>query len=425
VVPHIDAVLVVTGSDPPLAGEELSLVESIAKHVKHLIIVLNKADKATDAEKAASVTFTQKLLAKRLKRPPSPVFEISARERLENRGPERDWAKLVDSLQQLVQGSGQELVQSAGDRAIQRLSEQLLAIVVEERDALLRPVEESERRIATMKQTIAEAEQSMRELGYLLMGEQQRLSDFFLERRKAYLASTLPAATQELEVALQSAPQASGPSHRRYMIQKAQEIAERHIIPWLLTEEDEGERQFRLLANRFVQMGNDFLTKLAQAQIPELSRMLRALDTEIDFSVRTEFHFQDSIGTTQQDSPLRSLGLFGTRKGIDRGAREILESLLEINSSQVQDFILKRVEESRSRLEANVRKLLQQVNRIAVLALARARKTQQEGTQAIETTLLRLNAAEKEIKEIRGSEPPQVLLPPDRKEETLLGTLST
>ena len=75
----------------------------------------------------------------------------------------------------------------------------------EERDALLRPVEESERRIATMKQTIAEAEQSMRELGYLLMGEQQRLSDFLLDRRKAYLATTLPVAAQELEEALQSA----------------------------------------------------------------------------------------------------------------------------------------------------------------------------------------------------------------------------
>ena len=58
--------------------------------------------------------------------------------------------------------------------------------------------------------------------------------------------------------------------------------------------------------------------------------MLRALDTEIDFNVRTEFHFQDSIGAAQQGtSPLRSmadlsLGLFGTRKGIDRNAREIL-----------------------------------------------------------------------------------------------------
>ena len=61
--------LVVTGSDPPLAGEELELVESVAKHVVHLIVVLNKADKATEAEKAAAIAFTQRLLQKRLQRP--------------------------------------------------------------------------------------------------------------------------------------------------------------------------------------------------------------------------------------------------------------------------------------------------------------------------------------------------------------------
>ena len=39
-IPHIDAALVVTGSDPPLAGEELALVESVAKHVSHLYWLL-------------------------------------------------------------------------------------------------------------------------------------------------------------------------------------------------------------------------------------------------------------------------------------------------------------------------------------------------------------------------------------------------
>ena len=62
-IPHIDAALVVTGSDPPLAGEELALVESVAKHVEHLIVVLNKADKASEAERAAATAFTQRLLA--------------------------------------------------------------------------------------------------------------------------------------------------------------------------------------------------------------------------------------------------------------------------------------------------------------------------------------------------------------------------
>ena len=129
-IPHIDAALVVTGSDPPLAGEELALVESVAKHVSHLIVVLNKADKATEAERASAIAFTQRLLQKRLQRPSELVFEVSATERLENRGPERDWGKLVHTLEHLVQDSGRELIQAAGERGIQRLSEELLAIVV-------------------------------------------------------------------------------------------------------------------------------------------------------------------------------------------------------------------------------------------------------------------------------------------------------
>jgi predicted GTPase len=54
-IPHIDAALVVVGCDPRLASEELALVEAVAKHVQNLILVINKADRATEAEKSAAV----------------------------------------------------------------------------------------------------------------------------------------------------------------------------------------------------------------------------------------------------------------------------------------------------------------------------------------------------------------------------------
>ena len=158
------------------------------------------------------------------------VFEVSAVEQLEKRGPERDWKKLVQALEQLVQDSGRELIQSAGERGIQRFSEELLAIVCEDREALLRPIEESEQRIARMKQTIAEAERSMRDLGYLLMGEQHRLSDYFLDRRKAFLAEVLPKAREEFENFMRTAPRTLGSVHRRYVMHQAQNIARRELF---------------------------------------------------------------------------------------------------------------------------------------------------------------------------------------------------
>src|SRR5271157_405300 len=104
-IPHIDAALVVVGADPPLAGEELALVEAVGRQVQNLILVLNKADRTTDAERAAAIVFTQKVLEKRLQRSVGSVFEVSAAERSENRGPERDWGRLLAALQHLVQGS--------------------------------------------------------------------------------------------------------------------------------------------------------------------------------------------------------------------------------------------------------------------------------------------------------------------------------
>jgi ribosome biogenesis GTPase A len=404
-IPHIDAALVVTGSDPPLAGEELALVESVAKHVSHLIVVLNKADKAMEAERAAAIAFTRRLLEKRLQRPSELVFEVSATEQLEKRGPERDWGKLVHTLEHLVQESGRELIQAAGERGIQRLSEELLAIVCEDRDALQRPIEESEQRIAKMKLTILEADRSMRELGYLLMGEQHRLSDFFLDRRKAFLAAVFPKATEEFEQFLRSSQRTLGSAHRRHVMREAQAIARRDVVPWLQTEQEEGEMQYRTVRRRFAQMGNDFLTKLTEAGIPELGRMLHGLDPESGFQVRSEFRFREFIEIAQPSSPLRRLGdvflgLLGLRRYIDNDARWFLDWLFEVNSSRVQNDVLNRIEESRGRMEVEIRKLLHEVSRIAEQALVRARKTQDEGAPAVQAALRRLEGLEKEISAI-------------------------
>jgi ribosome biogenesis GTPase A len=408
-IPHIDAALVVTGSDPPLAGEELALVESVGKHVNHLIVVLNKADKASDAERAAAVAFTLRLLHKRLQHPLELVFEVSAVEQLEKRGPERDWRKLVQTLEQLVQKSGRELIRSAGERGIHRFCEELLAIVCEDRDALLRPIEESELRIARIKQTIAEAERSMRDLGYLLMGEQHRLSDFFLDRRKAFLVEVLSNAREEFESFVHSAPRSLGSTHRRYVMHEAQVIARRDVVPWLQIESEEGEKQYSAVAGRFSQMGNEFLAKLAEAGIPERARMLHALDQDAGFRVRSEFRFRDFIQIAQPSSPVRRLGdiclsLLGLRRYIDKDARWFLDWLFEVNSSRVQNDVLSRIEESRSRLEVDIRRLLHEVSRIAEQALVRARKVRDEGAPAVEASLGKLGSLEQEIRKIRNSE---------------------
>jgi predicted GTPase len=411
-IPHIDAALVVVGSDPPLAGEELVLVEAVGRQVQHLILVLNKADRASEAEKAAAVRFTKQVLEKRLHHSVGPVFEVSATDQLERRGPEREWGKLLAALELLVKDSGRQLIQAACERGIERLSEQLLAIINEEREALERPIEESERRIAMMKETIAQAERSMRDLGFLWMAEQQHLSDTFVDRHKKFLASVLPQASNEFERALHSTPRSFGPSYRRATMREAQEIARRYVLPWLRIEQDAGDQAYRKVAGRFVEMANDFLKKLAEAGIPELARMPHALDPETGFRTRSEFSFRDYIQIAQPSSPVRwladlVLGLVWAR-GVIRGeGREFLDRLMEVNCSRVQNDVLNRVQESRGQLDVEIRKLLHEISRIAVEALTHAREARAAGTASVEAAVLRLDRLEREIVSLQQA-PPQL-----------------
>ncbi|MGA7683635.1 MAG: dynamin family protein [Terriglobales bacterium] len=404
-IPHIDAALIVIGADPPLAGEELALVETVGRQVRDLIVVLNKADRTTAEERAAAASFAERQLAKRLGRPVGPLLELSAIQRLKNRfeNPEQEsgWQRLVDTLRELVAKSGQDLLYSACERGVTRLSEQLLALIGEERDALQRPIADSERRIAAMKATISEAERSMRELGYLFMGEQQRLSDLFGDRHKAFVAGVEPRAREEFARAI--APRhGPGPAYRRRIMKQAQEIAIQHVLPWLDPEQEEGERQYREASRRFVEMGNAFLRKLSEAGIPELARMPHALDPEAGFRVRSHFTFKEFMGVAQPASPLRWLGdvilvAVGTRSVITKQGYAFLESLLVVNSTRVQSDILDRIQESRGRLEVDIRKLLHEVSRIAEQALCNAKAAQEKGSPAVEAALGKLATLERQV----------------------------
>lgn len=406
-IPHIDAALVVIGADPPLAGEELVLVEAVGRHVQDLIITVNKADRTTDAERAAAVAFARRQLEKRLpQHSVGPLFEVSAAEQLEHRGTGRDWKKLLASLNRLIEGSGRRLIQAACERGLERISEQLFVIIAEEREALRRPIEESEARIAVMKQTIVDAERSMRDLGYLFMAEQQHISDMFVDDHKVFLARVMPQAHEEFEIVLQSTSGWLGPSYRRRTFREAQEVARRHVMPWLKPEQEKAEKEYRRVASRFVEMANDFLSKLASAGIPELARMLHALDPERGFRVRSEFTFYEFRDVVQPASPVRLLadlvlGLVGARWIIKNEARSFLTRLLETNSTRVQSDVLNRVQESRGKLEAEIRGLLHEVSRIAEQALVRARKLKEDGEPAVQAELNRLDGLEEEVTALR------------------------
>ena len=412
-IPHIDAAIVVVGADPPIAGDELILVREIGKQVSNLLVVLNKADKTSETDRAIAKSFTSKMLEKQLHRPIGFIYEVSAEERLRNEGPGRDWSNLIAALEALVRNSGRDLVQAASTRGLKRLGAELSAVVSENREALVRPLEESEARIHALRQTIADAERSLRDVNYLFMAEEHHLSDLFLEHRKQFLGQARPIASSEFDRQLKALPHRYGPKFRRDAFHAAQVVAEKHVRPWLETEQALAEQEYRKVATRFVSIGNEFLDKLAKSGVPEFTRMPNALDSDRGFRVRSRFTFEQLLHVALPASPLRYiadlfLGILRAYGVIERDACAFLTHLMETNSTRVQSDVVSRVQESRGHLEVEIRKLLHEVTRIAERALDRARTAKAAGASAVEAALFRLDRTERALRNLQETGEPSL-----------------
>jgi GTP-binding protein EngB required for normal cell division len=408
-IPHMDAVLVVIGADPPLSGDELVLIETVAREVNEIIFVLNKADRASESDRDAALKFARRTLETRLHRSVPAIYEISALERLEHRGPKRDWEKLSQALGTLAGQSGHVLIRAAAQRGMLRAANQLIAVIDENRRALQRPLQESERRIVELRATLERAGQAMQDLGALLMAEQERLSRTFAERRKTFLTQAGDVARNELCERLPSISRAhNGPAYRREAMHLAQEIACAHLAPWFENEERFAEVSFRATAERFAQLGNDFLRRFAESGIAELDNSSQPLDSDTMPLGTPKFQFHMIERVAAPASPLLFFAdlvrfALGSRGGIERDAGRFLEVLLEVNSARVQSAVEERVREGRRKLESVIQALLHDVGRTAEHALSRAREAQTSGAAAVQARLAWLNEIEERIDKVRIS----------------------
>jgi len=403
-VPQIDAALVVIGADPPLSGEELELVEKVGRQVGELLFVLNKADKASSNERQAATEFARNVLTKRLRREITTVFQVSALQRLEGREGEADWKLLVQALEDLVRNSGRSLVREAMERGIRSASQQLLEIVIQEREILLRPILESERRLAELRETLSETKGALRDLSALLGAEQQRLSATFAQMRELFLKRAIPEAAQELRKGLSFlASSRNGPAYRRKVNHLAQQIARGFLTPWLAEEGKHAEEEFHKTAKRFTELGNAFLRRLREAGVHGLNDLPEELRADEGLETRSQFHFHVIERVAAPASPflfVRDLiaGAFGLRDSFMRSGQEFLEQLLEVNSARVESDVVERVAESRRSLEVAIKGTLREASAIAEQALVRAREAQSSGAPAVEAALVRLDALDRELR---------------------------
>jgi len=393
-VPHVDAALVVLGADPPISADELGLLKELASQTDTLLLVLNKADRmAAEEERRQAREFTVRVLAKELPGKAPRFFEVSAAERLTGTGTERDWPALLGVLENLAEESGSALVRSAERRALALLSERLTHHVIESRDALVRPIEETERRVEMLRGCVAEAQQSLHDLSYLFDSEQNRMGRAFEKSRSEFLEKALPAAGQELVGALHSSL-LRGPRLRNEAIHQAQEISHMWLNEWLAVTQPEAERLYIQASGRFVELANGFLSKLAESGDSALASLPRSVTPEAGFRARSRLYYS-SLSPLVMQTPLGGfLDLVRTRrrqiKALEREIGEYLQMLITANANRIVNDFNDRVQESRWRFQNEVVSYLNELSSTAESALDRARQRRAEDAASIKTEVEQL-----------------------------------
>jgi hypothetical protein len=412
-VPHIDAALVVLGADPPISGEEVALVVEAGGHVEHLLVVLNKADRTSEAERGQAWAFAKRVLEQRLGRQIGPVHEVSATERLAGTGPQRDFPALVAELERLARESGSTLVRAAEERGLILLSRRLLRSLGEERSALLRPLEESEDLLKQLATCITDAQYSLKDLTLLLAAEQARLADQFSIQTEEFLVRAQPRAMEQFREALASLGPMQGLALRRQAYAAAQEISKELLDAWLPQARAAAEALYVQGMERFVKVANDFLDRLVATGALSLTEMPRSLGPETGFRVQSKLHYTHLWSLTTQNplswiiDAVRTPG--SARRAVERQGSAYLQEILSTNAARIKNDFNDRVLESRRRLGAEIGALLQSVYVNAEQALARARESRAAGSQAVRDRLARIDALQIQV---------EALAPQEHKEST-------
>lgn len=405
-VPHIDAALVVLGADPPISADELALVDEVGREVDQLVFVLNKADKLTPADLGEARRFTEGILKRQLNRPNERLYETSATERLAE-GATRNWMALESRLEELASRTSVVVEQSAR-RGVARIARRLSHEIDELHDALTRPVEESQRRIAHLDTSVQHATQLLRDLAALFCSEEERIireffdtaQDRFVAANRAHLSAELRAAIEALAMT-----QRRG-ALRQASFAAAREIVRRRIGMWLTEVEPQAELHYRQATRRFVELANGFLTSLRASHDSSFEHLPESLEPEAGFRAPQHFYFTDLMHLTAVGPGVWLFDHILTRAGavdaIGRHATRYAERLLTSNCSRVTFDLRDRLTESRRALESELRFMLKEITASATRAVKQAREVRERGEAAIADELQRLAQHRATLRELSG-----------------------
>ena len=167
---------------------------------------------------------------------------------------------------------------------------------------------------------------------------------------------------------------------------------------WFDTVEPEAGRLYRETMDRFVEMANDCIRRVA-AEAADLD--VDELPAEMGFRLRRQFYFTHVMHATSGTPVTWLIDRFaphGARKAhIDRAAAAYLRHLLHTNSHRVENDLKDRTRESRRWLEAQIRTRLASALRSAERAVTVATDKQYMSEAETGASLHRLDQLHTEV----------------------------
>jgi len=300
-----------------------------------------------------------------------------------------------------------------GAAGLARIGSRLILDIAERHDALTRPLEESERRIATLDSSIQRATQLLQDLAALLQSEEQRIiTQFFDTVHETFVRSS----TRDLGGDVRRTIEALASSHRGRGLRQAayaavRDVVHRRIHTWLTEVEPKAEMLYRRAAGRFVMLANEFLASLTSSGDPSFEHLPRSLDPDAGFGALRRFYFTDLMHLTAANpvtwilDQIRSAS--SAVNSISNDPTRYAERLLNSNSSRVVFDLRDRLSEGRRALESELRFMLKEISASATRALDQARKVRDEDELAIARELRRLEQHRARLRALAGDDAPR------------------
>jgi Dynamin family len=393
-VPHIDAAIAVLGVDPPISGDELALAADMARHVRRMIFVINKADRIPEHELEQARAFTERVVSGRLGYPPMRIPRVSATERLAGASG-GDWDALVRDVTAIATESGAELLAGAASRGLARAAAALVRELTERRDALSRPLEESERRLERLRSSVQDAERAMGDLRPLVRAEHERLASKLRGLGDAFVGATLPEARDELARRLRARTGLRPAVLRRGAFGDARAIARARLDPLRVEVAEAGQAAYAAATERFALIAVSFLRGLSAPVETAPAALPDEVGFDLALRVPSRVYYTEMLPMASP-SPQRWLlelvlpaGL--ARRSIERRVQRYLSALLATNAARIVNDLEDRARESARRLQAEIRRRVGATAASAQRALDAAREQIAHGRESVAAEIGRVD----------------------------------